>query len=39
MQAADTLSPILQNICELSYPLNPDVLLVLELFTSSMMYF
>ena len=24
IQAADTLSLILQNICELSYPLNPD---------------
>ena len=23
IQAADTLSPILQNICELSYPLSP----------------
>ena len=26
IQAADTLSLILQNICELSYPLSPGVL-------------
>ena len=28
IQAADTLSLILQNICELSYPLNPVILVV-----------